>query len=40
MRRLTTLQARHRALRVRGLGLMIGIEVVGPDGLSRAPTWL
>ena len=37
MRRLTTLQARHRALRVRGLGLMIGIEVVGPDGSEPRP---
>ena len=37
MRRLTTLQARHRALRVRGLGLMIGIEVLGPDGSEPRP---
>ena len=37
MRRLTTLQARHRALRVRGLGLMIGIEVARAGRIRAAP---
>ena len=37
MARLAALDARHRGLRVRGLGLMIGIEVGSPDGLEPRP---
>jgi 4-aminobutyrate aminotransferase len=37
MDRLAALDARHRGLRVRGLGLMIGIEVVSPDDLEPRP---
>ena len=37
MERLAALDARHRGLRVRGLGLMIGIEVGSPDGLQPRP---
>ncbi|HSJ74345.1 MAG TPA: aminotransferase class III-fold pyridoxal phosphate-dependent enzyme [Miltoncostaeaceae bacterium] len=37
MERLATLEARHPGLRVRGLGLMIGIEVGSPDGLEPRP---
>jgi 4-aminobutyrate aminotransferase len=37
MERLLALRARHPQLRVRGLGLMIGIEVVGEDGRAPRP---
>jgi 4-aminobutyrate aminotransferase/(S)-3-amino-2-methylpropionate transaminase len=37
MKRLQALERRHPDLRVRGLGLMIGIEVVGDDRQSPRP---
>jgi 4-aminobutyrate aminotransferase len=37
MGRLAALDARHEGVRVRGLGLMIGIEVGSPDGLEPRP---
>jgi 4-aminobutyrate aminotransferase len=37
MERLATLEARHPELRVRGLGLMIGIEVVGAEASEPRP---
>jgi 4-aminobutyrate aminotransferase/(S)-3-amino-2-methylpropionate transaminase len=37
MERLAALDARHEEVRVRGLGLMIGIEVTSADGLEPRP---